>query len=117
MKKGAWGEFGRNRGALPRLRGRGEQGMSWGRFRHDLSFVTLRRRPSGLLVRALEELEFMAVSGPVGPIEIDRARITGGRALRPRLAYHGLASEAALHGSDRNGFAPRPHSTVLSHAA
>jgi hypothetical protein len=63
MKKGAWDEFGRNCGALPRfrrrfamarqVRGRGEQGISWGRFRHDLRFVSLRRRASGLLVSAL----------------------------------------------------------------
>ena len=73
MKKGnARRGFGRSRGALPRLRGRGEQGIPSDRFLRHLRSVSLRRRANTLL-EAHQRVEIHGNPRDSPPIEIDRA--------------------------------------------
>jgi SAM-dependent MidA family methyltransferase len=99
-----------NRGALPRLRGRGEQGDNLIRTQGYLGSVSSRSEcRRGHLSRKYDPSSLPA------PVSISfnyRARTTQGIIQRHLAAHHGLASEAALQGLQPTkliGAAPAMH--------
>jgi hypothetical protein len=76
---------GDTRGALPRLRGRGEQ--------------------SHVMLQSLRDLRSILFGARTVLARPYRAQMTRRPLLYSLLAHHGLPSEAALQGSDRIGLA------------